>query len=327
MTRTLRIGTRGSALALAQTGTVAEALKAAGALTSATLATVQSGGDGTMAGIVSAQGPAVPEIEFDVELVCGYIDRRFESQYSPIIVVSEGAVPAEGGDMTLQSGEKDAFGHVRLGGIGDRLAKEIEDRTGKEARAVVLGHIQRGGTPTAFDRWLATRFGLHAIAAVHDGDFGTMMALRGTRIDRVPLAEGTRLQTPEQMAAEKPHSWFYKKAHGGGAATQPMTSPRPQDTRALGGLVDLPADRAAGPRDGIRLILDDVHHVLATDLQPAVLAMRRAKHKDVALVKDALERYTSDVRSGAFPGDEHTYSIPEEELAEFEAGLAGSERK
>ena len=93
--------------------------------------------------------------------------------------------------MTLVTGEKDAFGHVRLGGIGDRLAKEIEDRTGKEARAVVLGHVQRGGTPTAFDRWLATRFGLHAIDAVHDGDFGTMMALRGTDIVRVPLAEGT----------------------------------------------------------------------------------------------------------------------------------------
>ena len=93
--------------------------------------------------------------------------------------------------MTLVSGEVDAFGHVRLGGIGDRLAKEIEQRTGNEARAVALGHVQRGGTPTAFDRWLATRFGLHAIAAVHDGDFGTMVALRGTDIVRVPLIEGT----------------------------------------------------------------------------------------------------------------------------------------
>ena len=94
--------------------------------------------------------------------------------------------------MTLVSGEKDAFGHVRLGGIGDRLAAEIEARTGKEARAVVLGHIQRGGTPTAFDRWLATRFGLHAIDAALDGAWGTMVALRGTDIVRVPLAEATR---------------------------------------------------------------------------------------------------------------------------------------
>jgi 6-phosphofructokinase 1 len=94
--------------------------------------------------------------------------------------------------MELVSGEKDAFGHVRLGGIADRLAKEIEGRTGKEARAVVLGHIQRGGSPTAFDRWLATRFGLHAIQAVTDGDFGTMVALDKTEIIRVPLSEGTK---------------------------------------------------------------------------------------------------------------------------------------
>ena len=142
----------------------------------------------------------IPEQPFDIEQVAKYVESRFEKGFAPIIVVSEGAVPAEGGDMTLQTGEKDAFGHVRLGGIGDRLAKEIEERTGKEARAVVLGHVQRGGTPTAFDRWLATRFGLHAIAAVHDKDFGKMMALRGTEIVRLPLIEGTgelKLVTPE----------------------------------------------------------------------------------------------------------------------------------
>jgi phosphofructokinase-like protein len=133
----------------------------------------------------------IPEQPFDIEAVCELVEQRFKTRFAPIIVVSEGAVPAEGGDMTLVSGEKDAFGHVRLGGIGDRLAQEIESRTGKEARAVVLGHIQRGGTPTAFDRWLATRFGLHAIDAVADGDFGKMMALRGTSIVRVPLIEGT----------------------------------------------------------------------------------------------------------------------------------------
>jgi len=145
----------------------------------------------------------IPEQPFDIEAVCARVETRFKTRYSPIIVVSEGAVPTEGGDMTLVSGEKDAFGHVRLGGIGDRLAGEIERRTGKEARAVVLGHIQRGGTPTAFDRWLATRFGLQAIDAVAEGDFGTMMALRGTRIDRVPLIEGTgelKLVSPEEYA-------------------------------------------------------------------------------------------------------------------------------
>ncbi len=145
----------------------------------------------------------IPEQPFDIDEVCRLVESRFESHYSPILVVSEGAVPTEGGDMTLVSGEKDAFGHVRLGGIGDRLASEIEARTGKEARAVVLGHIQRGGTPTAFDRWLATRFGLQAIDAVAEGDFGMMMALRGTRIERVPLTEGTsklKLVSPEEYA-------------------------------------------------------------------------------------------------------------------------------
>jgi ATP-dependent phosphofructokinase / diphosphate-dependent phosphofructokinase len=145
----------------------------------------------------------IPEQPFDIEKVCEYVETRFKSHYSPIIVVSEGAMPAQGGDMTLASGETDAFGHVRLGGIGDRLAREIEDRTGKEARAVVLGHVQRGGTPTAFDRWLATRFGLHAVTAVAEKDYGTMVALRGADIVRVPLSEGTgelKLVRPEQYA-------------------------------------------------------------------------------------------------------------------------------
>jgi len=145
----------------------------------------------------------IPEQPFDIDKVCEHVKSRFRTNYSPIIVVAEGAVPAEGGSMTLQSGERDAFGHVRLGGIGDRLAAEIEERTGEEARAVVLGHTQRGGTPTAFDRWLATRFGLHAIQAVKEGDYGTMVALRGTAIVRVPLIEGTgelKLVTPELYA-------------------------------------------------------------------------------------------------------------------------------
>ncbi|WP_456698088.1 6-phosphofructokinase [Aeromicrobium sp. P5_D10] len=133
----------------------------------------------------------IPERPFDIAKVCAQVESRFATHYAPIIVVSEGAVPADGGSMSLVSGDKDAFGHVRLGGIGDRLAAEIEQRTGKEARTVVLGHVQRGGSPTAFDRWLATRFGLHAITAVHEGDFGKMMALRGTEIERVPLSEGT----------------------------------------------------------------------------------------------------------------------------------------
>jgi ATP-dependent phosphofructokinase / diphosphate-dependent phosphofructokinase len=132
----------------------------------------------------------VPERPFDLDAVCAWVERRFETHYSPIIVVAEGAQAKEG-SMALADGELDAFGHVRLGGIGQQLADEVEKRTGKESRAVVLGHVQRGGTPTAFDRVLATRFGLGAIDAVQDGAFGHMVALRGTDIVRVPLAEAT----------------------------------------------------------------------------------------------------------------------------------------
>jgi 6-phosphofructokinase 1 len=87
--------------------------------------------------------------------------------------------------------QRDPFGHLRLGGIGHWLEGEIERRTGKETRATVLGHVQRGGTPTAFDRFLATRFGLHAIDAAEAGRWGSMAALRGTRIQQVELTEAT----------------------------------------------------------------------------------------------------------------------------------------
>ena len=133
----------------------------------------------------------IPERPFDIDLVCEYVTARFKRHYAPIIVVAEGAEPAEG-TLALQAGELDAFGHVRLGGIGAVLEREIEARTGFESRQTVLGHVQRGGTPTAYDRILATRFGLHAIDAVHEGDSGVMVALRGTDIVRVPLADATR---------------------------------------------------------------------------------------------------------------------------------------
>ncbi|MCM2428938.1 6-phosphofructokinase [Streptomyces sp. RKAG337] len=137
----------------------------------------------------------IPEQRFDVEQVCGWVESRFKIRYAPIVVVAEGAMPKDG-DMVLKDGTLDSFGHVRLSGVGEWLAKEIEKRTGKEARTTVLGHVQRGGTPSAFDRWLATRFGLHAIDAVRDGDFGKMVALRGTDIVRVPIAEATaRIKT------------------------------------------------------------------------------------------------------------------------------------
>ena len=111
----------------------------------------------------------IPEQPYDIDRVCELVEQRYETGLAPIVVVAEGAAPKEGTMATIE-GELDAFGHVRLAGVGDRLAQEIEKRTGHESRSVVLGHLQRGGTPTAFDRWLATRFGLHAIQAVHDDD-------------------------------------------------------------------------------------------------------------------------------------------------------------
>jgi 6-phosphofructokinase 1 len=132
----------------------------------------------------------IPEVPFSIEKVCEYVESRYTYNYAPIIVVAEGALPEAGSAITKDS-SLDAFGHVKLSGIGEWLANEIERRTGKEARVSVLGHIQRGGTPTAFDRVLATRFGLHAITAVHEGDWGKMVALQSTNIVRVPLASAT----------------------------------------------------------------------------------------------------------------------------------------
>jgi 6-phosphofructokinase 1 len=146
----------------------------------------------------------IPEKPFDIEQVCNYVEHRFQSHYAPIVVVSEGAhaktSAEESSDQNL-----DAFGHVRLAnrGVGQLLADEIERRTGKEARNTVLGHIQRGGTPTAFDRVLATRFGVQAARAVADGAFGSMVALSGTDIIRVSLADATKelkLVPPERYA-------------------------------------------------------------------------------------------------------------------------------
>ncbi|GAB3491280.1 6-phosphofructokinase [Nocardiopsis coralliicola] len=145
----------------------------------------------------------IPERPFDIDEVVGLVESRFRTQYAPIIVVAEGAHPKEG-QMELSTGERDAFGHVRLGGIGQRLSEELEQRTGKEARSVVLGHVQRGGTPSAFDRVLATRLGVHAIDAVHSRDWGKMVALQGTDIVRVPLSAATdELKTvPAERYAE-----------------------------------------------------------------------------------------------------------------------------
>jgi ATP-dependent phosphofructokinase / diphosphate-dependent phosphofructokinase len=132
----------------------------------------------------------VPEEPFDIEEVCDALRHRHQrgANFS-IVVTAEGAMPKEG-TMELQAGETDEFGHVRLGGIGARLASEIERRTGYEARMTSLGHVLRGGSPTAYDRVIATRFGVEAIDAVHEGEFGVMVALHGTDIVRVPIEDG-----------------------------------------------------------------------------------------------------------------------------------------
>jgi phosphofructokinase-like protein len=150
----------------------------------------------------------IPEQAFDVEKVCELVGRRFESRFAPILVVAEGAEPV-GGMPERDERSTDAFGHVRLGGIGHWLEGEIERRTGKETRATVLGHVQRGGTPTAFDRVLATRFGLHAIDAAHSGRWGTMAALKGTNIELVSLTEATaELKTVPRELYEEAEVFF-----------------------------------------------------------------------------------------------------------------------
>jgi len=131
----------------------------------------------------------IPEQPFDMDEVCNYIKQRQErGRPFSIIVVSEGAKP-KGGKEIVYSNKVDEFGHLRLGGVGYYLGREIENRTGIETRVVVLGHLQRGGSPTAFDRILATRYGIAAIDLVKEGKFGFMVALKGNEIVPVPLKD------------------------------------------------------------------------------------------------------------------------------------------
>jgi ATP-dependent phosphofructokinase / diphosphate-dependent phosphofructokinase len=135
----------------------------------------------------------IPERPFDIDKIADSIRQRHErGRYFSIVVVAEGArfssEPGQGSSVLSDMG-KDEFGHVKLGGIANILAREIEKRTGYETRAVVLGHIQRGGSPSAFDRVLATRYGLGAIDMVHRGEFGCMAALRSNKIVSIPLLE------------------------------------------------------------------------------------------------------------------------------------------
>src|SRR6476469_4419167 len=151
----------------------------------------------------------IPERPFDVAAVCEYLlHRSRRGENASIVVVAEGAVPAEG-TMTLQSGAVDDFGHVQLGGVGNQLTEEIKSRTGFDTRATILGHVLRGGTPTAFDRVLATRFGIAAIEAVHDGATDEMVALQSGQIVRVPLADAVgTLKTVDPALYELAETFF-----------------------------------------------------------------------------------------------------------------------
>jgi 6-phosphofructokinase 1 len=134
----------------------------------------------------------IPEVPFDVDKVAELIRQRHaRGRYFSIVVAAEGAKFAASSEpgLVVRDLGKDEFGHERLGGIGNALAQEIEKRTGFETRSVVLGHIQRGGSPSSFDRVLATRYGLGAIDMVHRGEWGKMAALRGNKIVSVPLAD------------------------------------------------------------------------------------------------------------------------------------------
>jgi 6-phosphofructokinase 1 len=165
----------------------------------------------TFAGIAGgADAILIPEIPFDINEVCELLKHRHaRGKDFSIVVVAEGAKPAEASFEVTQSDQVDEFGHLRLGGIGSVLAREIEKRTGMEARVSILGHIQRGGTPTPFDRVLATRFGVAAVDLVARGDFGKMVALQGTRIVAVPLADAVvKLKTLDMELYEIAKTFF-----------------------------------------------------------------------------------------------------------------------
>ncbi len=159
-----------------------------------------------------ADGILVPETDITVERIAATIRQRHErGKDFSIIVVSEGArlAFADGTSRKVKvNTETDEYGYERLGGIGAALAQELEAATGYETRTVVLGHIQRGGTPTATDRVLATRYGVAAAEAAIDGAFGTMVALHGTEIVRVPLAEVVGVKTVDLDLLELAQTFF-----------------------------------------------------------------------------------------------------------------------
>jgi len=152
----------------------------------------------------------IPEKPFDINEVCEHVKRRKAAgKLFSLVVAAEGATPKETGGIITKDQQLDAFGHAKLGGIGEYLARAIEDKTGYESRHVVLGHLQRGGTPTAYDRVLATRYGLRAIELVNEGTFGRMVALQGNKIVDISLAEATSKLKTVDMEMYKAAKVFF----------------------------------------------------------------------------------------------------------------------
>ena len=151
----------------------------------------------------------IPEVPIDLEEVCGILRKRHErGKFFSIVVVAEGAEFKDKGIVTVEE-KLDQFGHVRLGGIGQRLSELIESKTGYETRVTVLGHLQRGGSPTAFDRMLGTRFGVKAVELVMEGKFGQMVSLRGNEIVSVSIEKAVgKLKTVDRDLYEMSKIFF-----------------------------------------------------------------------------------------------------------------------
>jgi 6-phosphofructokinase 1 len=150
----------------------------------------------------------IPEVEIDLDDLCRVLKERHENYADfSIVAVAEGAKLGE--RFALQTEEKDAFGHVRLGGIGSALAGIIEERTGYETRYVVLGHLQRGGSPSALDRFIGLRFGIHAVELIKEGRFGRMVSLQGNKVVSVPLAAAVdKLKTVSRELYDEARLFF-----------------------------------------------------------------------------------------------------------------------
>jgi phosphofructokinase-like protein len=152
----------------------------------------------------------IPEVAFDYDEIVNVIEKRRErGREFTVIAVAEGAKPVKGEGQVTASGQVDSFGHVQLGGVGNVVAKEIEKRTGYGTRVVILGHLQRGGRPTAFDRIIATRLGVKAVELIHEGKFGEMAVMENGRITSVPLEKAIKEQKPLDLELYELSKLFY----------------------------------------------------------------------------------------------------------------------